>query len=239
MVAKEPEPASGSGVRTILVVEDDRKIADVVRIYLEREGYRAVLTHDGARALGLVDREQPALIVLDVLLPGLDGREVCRLVRAHSPVPIIMLTALSTEDATLEGLELGADDYISKPFSPRELLARIRAVLRRTEARQETPVCAVGALSVGLQRHEARLGAGPLPLTPAEFALLAALARNAGRTLSRQQLIDAAFGDDFDGFERTVDVHIKNLRRKLAEAGVASTPTIATIYGVGYRLQAP
>ena len=227
--------------RTVLVVEDDHKIADVVRIYLERDGFRAVLAYDGHEALHLAESEQPALIVLDLLLPGLDGREVCRRIRQRSSVPIIMLTALRGEGVTLRGLELGADDYMTKPFSPRELLARVRAVLRRTDGPRpaEPLVIQLGPLRIVPDRHEAVVGTAPLALTPAEFALLVALAGAPGRILSRQQLIDAAFGDDFDGFERTVDVHIKNLRGKLAAAGLPETAGIATVYGIGYKLPVP
>ena len=230
-----------SAGRAVLVVEDDRKIADVVRIYLERDGFRAVLAYDGHEALLLAESEQPALIVLDLLLPGLDGREVCRRIRQRSSVPIIMLTALRGEGVTLRGLELGADDYITKPFSPRELLARIRAVLRRTDGPRpaEPPVIQLGQLRILPDRHEAAVDTVPLLLTPAEFALLVALAGEPGRILSRQQLIDAAFGDDFDGFERTVDVHIKNLRGKLAAAGLPEAAGIATVYGIGYKLPVP
>jgi DNA-binding response OmpR family regulator len=223
----------------VLVVEDDRKIADVVRIYLEREGYQPILTGDGRQALLLLDRERPDLIVLDLLLPGLDGREVCRMIRHHSQVPIIILTALASERDMLYGLDLGADDYLTKPFSPRELMARIRTVLRRIRPTQSTAPCLLqlGALRIDLAEHRGWLQDLPLSLTKAELALLTVLVRQQGRTFSRQQLIDAALGDDFDGFERTIDSHIKNLRRKLAEAGVPGTPVIATVYGVGYRLQ--
>ncbi len=226
--------------RPVLVVEDDHKIADVVRIYLERDGFRAVLAHDGHAALRLAESERPALIILDLLLPGLDGREVCRRIRQRTQVPIIIVTAVRGEDATLHGLELGADDYLTKPFSPRELLARVRAVLRRTNGQQpaQPAVIQLGPLRLVPDRHEALVGAIHLALTPAEFALLVALAAEPGRILSRQQLIDAAFGDDFDGFERTIDVHIKNLRGKLVAAAVPATPAIATAYGVGYRLVA-
>jgi DNA-binding response OmpR family regulator len=235
------ESGSESRPRTVLLVEDDRKIADVVRIYLERERYRPVLATDGRQALVLMDAEQPDLIVLDILLPGLDGREVCRLIRLHSRVPIIMLTALSTEDDTLRGLDLGADDYVTKPFSPRELMARIRTVLRRAGERgpdQQTPL-RVGALFLDRVRHQASIDARSLNLTRAEFALLVFMANRPGYVFSRTQLIDAAFGDAFDGFERTIDSHIKNLRRKLLEADTADAPTISTVYGVGYRLEAP
>jgi DNA-binding response OmpR family regulator len=226
--------------RTVLVVEDDRKIAHVVRIYLERDGFRAVLAYDGHEALQLAESEQPALIVLDLLLPGIDGREVCRRIRQRSPVPIIMLTALRGEGVTLHGLELGADDYMTKPFSPRELLARVRAVLRRTDGPRpaEPLVIQRGLLRILPDRHQATVGTAPLALTPAEFALLVALADEPGRILSRQQLIDAAFGDDFDGFERTVDVHIKNLRAKMAAADLPESDAIATVYGIGYKLPA-
>jgi DNA-binding response OmpR family regulator len=181
------------------------------------------------------------LIILDLLLPGLDGQEVCRRIRQRSQVPIIMLTALRGESVTLRGLELGADDYITKPFSPRELMARVRAVLRRTDGPQpaDPPMMQLGPLRILPDRHEAVVGTAPLALTPAEFALLVALAGEPGRILSRQQLIDAAFGDDFDGFERTIDVHIKNLRSKMAAAGLPETAGIATVYGFGYKLPVP
>jgi DNA-binding response OmpR family regulator len=232
-----PEPRT----RTVLVVEDDRKIADVVRIYLEREQYRSILAANGRQALACMDAEQPDLVVLDLLLPGLDGREVCRLIRQQSRVPIIMLTALSSEDDTLRGLDLGADDYITKPFSPRELMARIRTVLRRVEERTQPDNAdlRVGALHIDRDQRHASIGSHPLSLTRAEFALLALLASQPGRVYSRAQLIDAAFGDAFDGFERTIDSHIKNLRRKLLDAPLAGAPAIATVYGIGYSLEAP
>jgi len=224
---------------TVLVVEDDRKTAEVVRIYLERAGYRAILSADGRQALALFDTEQPDLIVLDLLLPGLDGREVCRLLRQHSRVPIIMLTALASEGDTLRGLDLGADDYLAKPFSPRELMARIRTVLRRASERRTTRCAPIraGALTIDQLQHQAQVGGHTLVLTRVELSLLAALAGQPGRVFSRAQLINTAFDDTFDGFERAVDTHIKNLRRKLAESHSAGAPAITTIYGVGYRLE--
>jgi two-component system alkaline phosphatase synthesis response regulator PhoP len=224
----------------VLVVEDDRKIADVVRIYAEREGYWVLLAGDGRQALAVVDAEQPDIVVLDLLLPGMDGREVCRVLRQQSRIPVIMLTALSHEADMLEGLNLGADDYLTKPFSPRELMARIRAVLRRSSDQLDPPPppLRVGSLSIDLVRHRASIGDRELALTNAELSLLKVLAREPERVFSRSQLIDAAYDESFDAFERVVDSHVKNLRRKLAAYRGANAPVISAVYGVGYRLQA-
>lgn len=227
----------------ILVVDDERKILSLVRAYLEREGYRVIEATDGQQALKAFQREAPDLIVLDLMLPEVDGLEVCREIRRTSEVPIIMLTARDEDIDKLIGLELGADDYITKPFSPRELVARVRAVLRRTHP-AEAPVSLPARLTVGElvldeERFEAVCHDYPLALTPAEFRILAALARSPGRVLSRTQLLDIALGETYEGYERTIDVHIKNLRRKLATTGAEEGCTIVTVYGIGYKLKEP
>src|SRR4051794_12568288 len=194
--------------RKILVVDDDKKTAELIRLYLEKDGYRVLLAGDGRLALDLARQRNPDLIVLDLMLPQIDGLDVCRILRAESKVPIIMLTARTTEDDKLLGLNLGADDYVTKPFSPRELVARVRAVLRRvaTEAdgQQGPSRLRCGALTVDFVRHEARARDVPLHLTPKEFKLLATLAREPGRAFSRMDLLELVFGFDYEGLERTV-----------------------------------
>jgi DNA-binding response OmpR family regulator len=218
----------------ILVVEDDKKTAELIKIYLEREGYAVLAVHDGARALELIAQRRPHLIVLDLMLPQVDGAEICRRVREESRVPIVMLTARSTEDDMLYGLDLGADDYIAKPFSPRELVARVRAVLRRTSAEQLVPALRFGPLAIDFVRHEVRLGGALVHLTPKEFKLLEILARQPGRAFSRGELVERVFGLDYEGFERTVDVHMLNLRKKI-EADPSQPTYVLTVYGVGYK----
>jgi len=225
----------------ILVVDDERKILTLVRGYLEREGYRVIEATDGRQAMEAFQRETPDLIVLDLMLPEMDGWEVCREVRRTSEVPIIMLTARDEDADKLVGLELGADDYMTKPFSPRELVARVRAVLRRARPVQAPTSSSSrlvhGELVLDEERFEATCHGRPLDLTPAEFRILAALARVPGRVLSRTQLLDMALGETYEGYERTVDVHIKNLRRKLAAAGAGEGCSIVTVHGIGYKLQ--
>ena len=224
----------------ILVVDDDAKTVASVRLYLEHAGYEVETAADGRAGLERARAEPaPDLVVLDRMLPHLDGLAVCRLVRGESGIPVILLTARTTEADRLEGLDLGADDYVSKPFSPRELVARVRAVLRRTQA--DVPeTLAVGALAVDTGRREVRVGATPVGLTPREFAILVALARAPGRVFSRQALRERAFGDASDALDRTVDAHVVKLRRKLAAAGVGpDAPRVETVFGVGYRLAAP
>ncbi|MFC1977470.1 response regulator transcription factor [Chloroflexota bacterium] len=227
----------------ILVVDDERKILSLVRAYLEREGYRVIEATDGRQALEAFHRGTPDLIVLDIMLPEVDGLEVCREIRRTSEVPIIMLTARDEDTDKLIGLELGADDYITKPFSPRELVARVRAVLRRTRpvgAPASSPQRIVHSeLVLDEERFEAMCHDHPLALTPAEFRILAALARSSGRVLSRTQLLDIALGETYEGYERTIDVHVKNLRRKLAGAGGGEGCAIVTVYGIGYKLKEP
>jgi DNA-binding response OmpR family regulator len=227
---------------TILVVDDERKIVDLVRLYLEREGYRVLAAYDGKAALALARQERPALIVLDWMLPGLSGVDVCRTLRQESTAPIVMLTARAEEADKLIGLELGADDYVTKPFSPRELVARVRAVLRRSESAagsdadvdREAAVVTVGEVTADLPRHQVRVAGRAVELTPTEFALLATLIRSPGRVYSRLQLLDQALGDRYEGYERTVDAHIKNLRQKL-EPDPAKPRYVLTVYGVGYK----
>jgi two-component system, OmpR family, alkaline phosphatase synthesis response regulator PhoP len=223
--------------RRILVVDDDKKIVELVSLYLRRDGYGVLAAYDGREALDLARLKQPDLIVLDLLLPELDGREVCRTLRAESRVPVIMLTARSTDDDKLAGLDLGADDYVTKPFNPRELLARIRAVLRRAAPDEEHPEdMRFGDLVISFVRHEVRVRDAVANLTPTEFRLLEAMVREPGRAFSRADLLDRAFGYDYEGLERTVDVHIMNLRRKI-EADPARPRYVVTVPGVGYRFE--
>lgn len=220
----------------ILVVDDEAKIVDLVRLYLEKEDYQVVTAGDGRRALDIFPKENPDLLVLDLMLPEVDGLEVCRAIRRYSGVPIIMLTARSEDMDKLMGLELGADDYITKPFSPRELVARVKAVLRRSRGEMAPAQrITVGSLAIDLERHEVTCHGRPVELTPTEFKLLAALAGNPGRVFSRLQLLDLIQGEAYEGYERTIDAHIKNLRRKLAhpEAGGCR---LTTVHGVGYKL---
>jgi len=219
--------------RRILLVEDDPKTRETVALYLRREGHEVVTAEDGVRALEAAHEHEPHLVVLDLMLPRMDGLAVCRALRdvgrASARPAIIMVTARTTEDDKLTGLDLGADDYVTKPFSPRELMARVRAVLRRAS---EEDVLTAGAIAVDRVRREVRVHDALITLTPTEYRLLEALVRAPGRTFTRQELVERAFGDDYDGLDRTVDVHVKNLRRKLGEAGNA----IATVFGVGYKL---
>jgi DNA-binding response OmpR family regulator len=229
------------GKRTILVVDDEPKLVEVVREYLEHDGYRVVVANDGQEALRRFYQAQPDLIVLDLMLPEVDGLEVCKRIRRESEVPIVMLTARAEEVDELLGLELGADDYVVKPFSPRMLLARIRAVLRRAEAAsEESGVLTLGPLSIDGARHEATWEAKPLVLTPTEFRLLAGLARRPRRVFGRLELLEQIQGEAYAGYERTVDAHIKNLRKKLASVGgEVAAATIVTVPGVGYKLEGP
>lgn len=223
----------------ILVVDDEPKIVSTVKAYLERDGFQALAAGDGRVALELFRRENPDLIILDLMLPEIDGLEVCRQVRRTSDVPIIMLTARQEDADKIVGLELGADDYVTKPFSPRELLARVRVILRRARpATSQAGPVRLGELLMDEERYEATCHGRPLSLTPSEFRLLAALARNPGRVLSRAQLLDV-LGENYEGYERTIDVHVKNLRRKLTALGGGEGCNIATIHGVGYKLPGP
>ena len=219
----------------ILLVDDEPKVVRLAHDYLEKNGFRVVTAGDGISALAMARREKPDLVILDLLLPGMDGREVCRELRRQSDVPIIMLTALAEESDQIVGLELGADDYISKPFSPRALVARVRAALRRSRGQVKSPaILRSGELEVNLEQYTVSLSGNMLHLTPNEFKLLAVLARHPGQTLTREQLLDELHGIALAGIDRSVDSHIKNLRRKL-EADPDGPRFIETVYGIGYR----
>mgnify|MGYP001142845005 CR=1 FL=1 len=221
--------------KRVLIVDDDVKTVELVKLYLNRDGYRAFTAYDGVEALHLARESHPDLIVLDLMLPGIDGLEVCRTLRAESEVPIIMLTARTTDEDKLVGLNLGADDYVTKPFSPRELAARVRAILRRFPGERGPDEITCGQLAVNFLRHEAYLAGVPLNLTTIEFKLLGVLIKEPGRVFSRSELIEKALGYDFDGFDRTIDVHILNLRRKM-ELDPKNPRYIKTVYGAGYKL---
>jgi DNA-binding response OmpR family regulator len=222
--------------RSILVIEDDATTADIIRLYVEQEGYAVTVASDGRRGLAHALEDKPDLILLDVMLPSLDGIELCRRLRAESEAPVIMLTARSTEDDKVAGLDAGADDYISKPFSPRELVARIEAVLRRgaSDGATRRQRYAFDGLVLDLRTREVVVDGRPVALTPAEFDLLGALCRAAGTVLTRAQLVERAFGFDFAGTDRTVDAHIAKLRKKIRRLS-GGPELIATVFGVGYR----
>jgi DNA-binding response OmpR family regulator len=221
--------------KKILVVDDERKLVTILKGYLEQAGYAVVTAYDGQQALTVFRHESPALVLLDLNLPQIDGLDVCRALRKESNVPVIMLTARVEETDRLIGLELGADDYIAKPFSPREVVARVRAVLRRSEgepARAET--FSAGDLTLDLGKHSARLKDRTLDLTPTEFDLLTVMMQNPGRAFTRLQLLDQVQGEAFEGYERTIDAHIKNLRQKI-ERDPKAPRYILTVFGVGYK----
>jgi len=222
----------------ILIVEDEAKIVRTLRLYLQQAGFDVVAVPDGSQAIPAFRSERPDLVLLDLNLPGQDGLDVCRALRRDANVPVIMITARIDEADRLIGLELGADDYIVKPFSPREVVARVRAVLRRVATVQKgADTIRAGDLLLDLAGYRAWLGDYPLNLTQSEFGVLTALARNGGRVLSRPQLLDETLGMADEGYERSIDQHIKNLRRKMKEVAV-ETEIIQTVYGVGYRLDA-
>ena len=220
---------------TILVVDDEPKIVRQARDYLERSGFHVVTASDGQAALVVARHERPDLVVLDLNLPAMDGLDVCRALRRESDVPIIMLTARAQETDRLVGLELGADDYITKPFSPRELVARVRAVLRRVRGGVHEPGrLRAGDLEIDLRGHRASRNGEPLHLTRTEFDLLVTLAQHPGQAFSRAQLLDRLHGVVYEGYDRSIDAHIKNLRRKL-EPNPTEPSYVLTVYGIGYR----
>jgi two-component system, OmpR family, response regulator RegX3 len=223
----------------VLVVDDEPSVHEVIRAYLEREGFIVLSASDGREGLRMAEDRRPALIVLDLMLPDLSGEEIAREVRRRSDVPILMLTARSAEDDRVSGLELGADDYLTKPFSPRELVARIKAVLRRAPD-ADAPLLARmhlddGSLVVDTDRHEVTLDGEPVVLTASEFRLLVALARHPGRVYTRLELVERLQGDDGAGNERAIDAHVKNLRRKLRD-DPRHPRYVVTVHGVGYKL---
>ncbi|MEA3184307.1 MAG: hypothetical protein QOJ74_784 [Ilumatobacteraceae bacterium] len=219
--------------RTVVVVEDDPSIADLIDMYLRRANFRVLQADTGERALQLIEQHRPAIVLLDIGLPDIDGFEVCRRIRSTSMVPVLFLTARDGEIDRVLGLELGADDYVTKPFSPREVVARVKAILRRGQpAATESSVIDIGdEIEIDLARREVRAHGTPVPLATREFDLVAFLARNQGIALSRQQLLDGVWGVDFYGDDRTVDVHVRQLRKKIGD----DLP-LATVWGMGYRL---
>ena len=220
--------------KKVLVVDDDVKTVELVKLYLNRDGYQVLTAYDGIEALRLARESCPDLIVLDLMLPDIDGLEVCRILRHESDVPIIMLTARTTDQDKLIGLGLGADDYVTKPFSPKVLAARVWAVLRRLPGERGPEEIKHGELSMNFTKHEAWFAGRSLNLTSIEFKLLGVLTREPGRVFTRARLIEAALGYDFAGFDRTIDVHILNIRRKL-EPDPNHSRYIKTVYGVGYK----
>jgi len=228
-------------VQRILVVDDDREIVRLVRTYLEKSNYEVLVAYDGEMALHILRRERPDLVLLDLMLPGRDGQDVTRVVRGDAglaAMPIIMLTARVEDHEKIVGLELGADDYVTKPFNPGEVVARVRAVLRRVQGdAAPARVIRAGQVTIDLDRHQVEVKGDPVHLTRTEFSLLRALAEQPGRPLTRLEMIEKGLGYSYEGMDRTVDSHIKNLRRKLDEAGGAAHQ-VETVFGVGYRLAA-
>ena len=221
----------------VLVVDDEKQIVDIVKAYLEKEGFKVIIAYDGKSALELVQRQSPDLIVLDLMLPEISGWDVCRILRRKSNIPIIMLTARDEVTDRIVGLELGADDYVTKPFDPQELVSRIKAVLRRSGGKtMQKAVLHIGNLTIDNEMRLVQGGDKTIELTPIEFELLTVLAESPGRVYSRQQLLDNIQGDSYDGYERTIDSHIKNLRKKI-EPDPDRPSYIITVYGVGYKLE--
>ncbi len=224
-------------VKKILVVDDEPKVLELIRAYLVKDGYEVFTASDGKEALNQAQHHRPDLIILDLNLPEVDGLEVCRNLRSKSYVPVIMLTARDDEIDKIVGLELGADDYVTKPFSPRELVARVSAVLRRTrEGSKPGKQIITGGIHLDSERHEATYDKHLLNLTAAEFKLLSVLASNPGHVYTRLQLMDSAFGQSYEGYERTIDAHIKNIRHKLSMVSPEASNLLTTVRGVGYKL---
>ena len=221
----------------ILVVDDEAKIVEVVKAYLEAEGFEVFEASNGREAFKVFAEAEPDLVLLDLMLPDVTGEEICIQLRKTSRVPIIMLTAKVTEDAVLRGLEIGADDYVTKPFSPKQLMARVKALLRRSEDDKglmaHTLLSEDGELKVDLYRHQVKIGGFAASVTPNEFNILSLLIRNPHRVFSREELIEKCFGDEYDGFDRVIDTHIKNLRQKIEE-DPRDPKYIKTVHGVGY-----
>ena len=228
--------------KRIVVIDDEQSVREVVQAYLEKDGYHVFVAENGTEGLALAERMNPALIVLDLMLPDVSGEEICSEIRSRSDVPILMLTAKASEEERVAGLVSGADDYLVKPFSPRELVARVRAVLRRTQS-VETPLVetlsfAGGRLEIDTVQHVVKRDGAAVELTPNEYKLLVTLARYPGRAYSRFELINRVQGYDYEGYERTIDVHVKNLRKKI-EPDPAHPRYVETVMGVGYKLAKP
>ena len=229
-----------NAIQHIVVVDDDEVVTSTLKLYLESAGYRVSTARDGVRALELASSAGVALVILDLMNPGLSGQDVCRRLRETSSVPVLMLTARTLESERIAGLEMGADDYVSKPFSPREVVARVRALLRRSDTTARTPetrAFRLGLLEVDRWSRQVRVAGTSVPLTPTEFRLLDALVHHAGRVFTREELVAHAFGPDYEGVDRTVDTHVTNLRRKLAAH--SAERFILTVHGMGYRLASP
>ena len=223
----------------ILIVEDDAVVANTLKTYLEQAGYEPAVARDGTTGLELARGKEIALVILDLMIPGLSGQEVCKRLRRESMVPIIMLTARASEDDRVAGLEIGADDYVPKPFHPREVVARVQALLRRAspqDSAMPAPIT-LGELEIHSWSRTVRLRGEPVALTPTEFRLLEALAKSPGRVFTREELVGRAFGPDFDGLDRTIDVHITNLRRKIETD--REHRYVVTVHGIGYRFGKP
>ena len=226
--------------KKVVVIDDEVSVQEVVRGYLEKDGYLVYVAGNGKDGLAIAERTKPGLIVLDLMLPDIPGEEICREIRSRSDVPILMLTAKASEEERIEGLGLGADDYLTKPFSPRELVARVRAILRRSQG-AETPLVETlsfdgGRLEIDTVQHEVRRDGETVDLTPNEYKLLVTLSRYPGRVYSRFELINHVQGYEYEGYERTIDAHIKNLRKKI-EPDPKHPRYVETVFGAGYRLK--
>jgi DNA-binding response OmpR family regulator len=224
-------------MKKILVVDDEQKIVEIIQAYLEKDGYQVITAFDGKAALDAVTAQRPDLIVLDLMLPEISGWDVCRSIRKKSEVPIIMLTARDETTDKIIGLEMGADDYVTKPFDPKELVSRVKAVLRRTDSKSSLrDIVRIADLSIEIDKRLVKQGEVVIDLTPNEFDLLRVMAENPGRVFSRMQLLDQVQGDAYEGYERTIDSHIKNLRKKI-EPDPEHPRYIITVYGVGYKME--
>ena len=221
-----------------MVVDDDEKLVDLVDKYLTKDGYKVIKAYQGIEALRKFRQREVDLVILDLMLPKMDGLKICKKIRNKSDTPVIMLTAKTREEDKIKGLDLGADDYVTKPFSPGELLARVRAVLRRVEEKEGPDELTYGPLTINFNRHQFYYEGDFVEVTATEFKLLGALMKNPGRAFTRSQLIHEAFGYGYEGLERTIDVHIKNLRKKI-EPEPDSPSFLVTVYGVGYKFEPP
>ncbi|HWR07581.1 response regulator transcription factor [Sporomusa sp.] len=222
--------------RSVLIVDDDVKLVELLQLYFQKDGFVVFTAKDGLAALKITREKGPDILVLDLMLPGMDGWDICRMLRRDSEVPILMLTARDEESDRLVGLEIGADDYVTKPFSPKEVVARVKAILRRTKGTTTKPVpFRMGDVIIDLEQYQVTKGGQPVELTPTEFKILELLAANPGRVFSRLLIVEQTQGYSFEGYERTVDAHVKNLRRKL-EDNPKEPAYIQTVYGVGYRM---
>lgn len=224
-------------MKKILVVDDEHKIVEIIKAYLEKDGYQVITAYDGKSAINTASAQNPDLVILDLMLPEISGWDVCRSIRKKSEVPVIMLTARDEVTDKIVGLEMGADDYVTKPFDPKELISRVRAVLRRTDSKAEPKdIIHIADLTIDIKKRQVRLGDTIIDLTPNEFDLLRVMAESPGRVFSRMQLLDKVQGDAYEGYERTIDSHIKNLRKKI-ESDPEHPRFIITVYGVGYKME--